>query len=97
MKPLTEIKAIITSHKADLADKYGVSKIGVFGSVVRGEARDDSDVDVLVEFNRPIGFIKFMDLEFYLEELFGSKVDLVTKKALKPNIGKRILQEVMYV
>jgi predicted nucleotidyltransferase len=97
MKPLTEITAIITSHKADLADKYGVSKIGVFGSVVRGEARDDSDVDVLVEFNRPIGFIKFMDLEFYLEELFGSKVDLVTKKALKPNIGKRILQEVMYV
>ena len=97
MKTFSEIKAIIELHKPELADKYGVAEIGVFGSVVRGETRDDSDVDVLVEFNRPTGFIGFMDLSFYLEELFGSKVDLVTKNALKPFIGQRILREVQYV
>jgi predicted nucleotidyltransferase len=97
MKPIEEIQTIIREHKSELAERFGVSEIGVFGSVVRGEARDDSDVDVLVEFGRPIGFIKFMDLEFYLEDLFGSKVDLVTKNALKPHIGKRILSEVVYV
>jgi predicted nucleotidyltransferase len=88
MKPLSEITSIIKSHKAELAEKYGVSEIGIFGSVVRGEARDDSDVDVLVEFNRPTGFVVFMNLLYYLEELFGSKVDLVTRNALKPCIGE---------
>ena len=97
MKPLTEIKSIIQSHKPELAEKYGVAEIGIFGSVVRGEARDDSDVDVLVEFNRPTGFIAFMDLLYFLEDLFGAKVDLVTRNALKPRIGKRILDEVLYV
>ncbi len=98
MKPLAEIKSIIAEHKPELADTYGVAEIGVFGSVARGEARDDSDLDILVEFNRPVGLMKFMDLEFYLEELLGvSKVDLVTRKGLKPFIGRIILQEVQYV
>jgi predicted nucleotidyltransferase len=98
MKPLKEIKDIIRDHKRELADDFGVSEIGIFGSVVRGEARDDSDIDVLVEFNRPIGLIRFMSLEYYLEQLFGGvKVDLVAKKALKPYIGKFILREVQYV
>lgn len=97
MKSLDEIKFIVQSHKGELAEKYGVAEIGIFGSVVRGEAREDSDVDVLVAFNRPTGFIAFMDLLYYLEELFGAKVDLVTRNALKPRIGKRILNEVMYV
>ena len=97
MKPLTEIKTIIQLHKPELAEKYGVAEIGIFGSVVRGEARDDSDVDVLVEFNRPTGFVAFMDLLYFLEDLFGAKVDLVTRNALKPRIGKRILDEVLYV
>ena len=98
MKPLNEIKEIISEHKTELAEDFGVSEIGIFGSVVRGEARDDSDVDVLVDFSRPIGLIKFMRLEYYLEELFGgTKVDLVSRKALKPYIGKVILKEVQYV
>jgi len=98
MKPLNEIKEIIREHKVELAEDFGVSEIGIFGSVARGEARDDSDVDVLVEFNRPIGLIRFMSLEYYLQELFGgTKVDLVARKALKPYIGRVILQEVQYV
>jgi predicted nucleotidyltransferase len=97
MKSLSEIQLIIQAHKTELAEKFGVSEIGIFGSVVRGEAREDSDVDVLVEFNRPTGFVTFMDLLYFLEDLFGSKVDLVTRNALKPRIGKRILHEVMYV
>ena len=98
MKPLNEIKEIIRDHKVELAEDFGVSEIGIFGSIVRGEAGDDSDVDVLVEFSRPIGLIKFMSLEYHLGQLFGGlKVDLVSKKALKPYIGRVILQEVQYV
>jgi predicted nucleotidyltransferase len=98
MKPLNDIKEIIRDHKLELAEEFGVSEIGIFGSVVRGEAREDSDVDVLVEFNRPIGLIRFMSLEYHLEQLFGGlKVDLVSRKALKPYIGKVILEEVQYV
>lgn len=97
MKSLAEITEIILSHKAELTEKYGVSEIGIFGSVVRGEAREDSDVDVLVEFSRTIGFVTFMRLSFYLEEIFGVRVDLVTKNALKPRIGQIILNEVVYV
>ena len=98
MKPLNEIKEIIRDHKVELSREFGVSEIGIFGSLVRGEAREDSDVDVLVEFNRPIGLIKLMTLEYYLEQLFGgTKVDLVSRKSLKPYIGKVILREVQYV
>jgi predicted nucleotidyltransferase len=97
VKQLAEITALIQSHKPELVEKYGVSEIGIFGSVVRGEAREDSDVDVLVEFSRPTGFVAFMDLLYYLEDLFGVKVDLVTRNALKSRIGKRIMNEVMYV
>jgi predicted nucleotidyltransferase len=97
MKPLSEIKSIIQSHKPELAEKYGVAEIGIFGSVVRGEAGENSDVDVLVEFSRTIGFVTFMRLSFHLEEIFGAKVDLVTRNALKPRIGQCILKEVIYV
>jgi len=97
MKSLTEIKSILAEHKPELAEKYAVAEIGIFGSVVRGEAREDSDVDVLVEFNRTIGFVTFMKLSFYLEALFGAKVDLVTRNALKPRIGQYIMKEVVYV
>lgn len=94
MKSLTEITSIIKSHKTEFAEKYGVCEIGIFGSVVRGEAREDSDVDVLVSFDRPITLFGVMDLEFQLEDLFDNKVDLVMKKTLKHRIGKHILSEV---
>lgn len=83
--------------KDELRQEYGVKEIGVFGSIVRGEATPESDIDVLVEFARPVGFFKYLELEEYLTERLGQKVDLVSVKALKPLIGARILQEVMNV
>ncbi|GBE02468.1 nucleotidyltransferase domain protein [bacterium BMS3Bbin06] len=97
MKTLDEIKELIQNHKDELRQQYGLKEIGVFGSYVRGVQREDSDLDILVEFEKPVGFVKFLQLENRLSELLGVKVEIVTKKALKPFIGKRILQEVMYV
>ncbi|MBO8182558.1 MAG: nucleotidyltransferase family protein [Archaeoglobus sp.] len=94
---IEEIVKVIEKHKDELKEKYGVKKIGIFGSFVRGEAKEDSDVDILVEFEKPIGFFKFLELEDYLGSLIGRKVDLVSKKALKPHIGKYILEEVVTV
>ena len=71
--------------------------IGVFGSYVRGEQKRESDIDVLVEFEEPVGLFEFMDLEAYLTGLLDVKVDLVSKKALKPHIGQHILEEVITI
>ena len=97
MHQVETIKEIIEKHKPEIREKFHVSEIGVFGSYTRGEQEDDSDIDILVSFEKPIGFIKFMRLEFYLSELLGKKVDLVSKDALKPYIGKVILEETQYV
>jgi len=97
MKDIEGIKRTLLQHKAELRKRFKVETIGVFGSYVRGEEKRGSDVDVLVEFEEPIGLFEFMDLEEYLSQLLGVKVDLVSKKALKPHIGKRIIQEVIYV
>ena len=83
--------------KDELEQEYAVKEIGIFGSAVWGEASGESDVDVLVEFSRPIGFFKFLELEEYLGSRLGRKVDLVSKKALKPRIGAHILEEVVNV
>ncbi len=97
MKTLKEITATIEALKPQLKERFKVKTIGVFGSYVHGEQTPKSDVDVLVEFKEPVGLFEFMALEFYLSDVLGVKVDLVSKKALKPNIGKRILEEVIIV
>lgn len=97
MMESTEINATLHKHMSTLRDQYGVGRIGLFGSFVRGEQHPESDIDLLVEFVRPVGFFKFMELENQLSEILGAKVDLVTRNALKPRIGKRILDEVKYV
>jgi predicted nucleotidyltransferase len=86
----------IRKHRADL-DRLGVKTIAVFGSVARGEARKDSDVDILVEFNGALTFDRFMDTKFYLEDLLGRHVDLVVPQALKPRLKARISQDLIYV
>ena len=96
-KSLDEIKEIIKKHKDELKEKYSVKEIGIFGSFARGEATEDSDIDILVEFEKPIGLFKFLELEEYLSNLIGREVDLVSKKALKPHIGKHILEEVVTI
>lgn len=99
MKTLQEIKEILESHKEELREKYGVSEIGVFGSYIRGEEKEKSDVDILVEFaeDARISLLDFVGLENYISDLLGAKVDLVEKSALKPRIGKHILREVVYL
>ena len=99
MKKLEQITAMLKAHKEELKQKYGVKEIGIFGSYVRGEQKPLSDVDILVEFEKgtKIGLLKFINLENYLSEVLGVKVDLVIKSALKPRIGKYILREVVYV
>jgi len=97
MNSIDHIMRIIADSREGLRSEFGVIGIGIFGSVVRGDQGAGSDIDILVEFERPIGFVRFMRLEKRLAELVGMPVDLVTKKALKPHIGKRILQEVRYV
>lgn len=91
------IKDILKQEKKNLISRYHISELGVFGSFVRNEQHKRSDVDILVDFNQPISAFKFIDLKFELTEKLGAKVDLVSKKALKPRIGKRILAEVEYI
>ncbi|MCZ7398762.1 MAG: nucleotidyltransferase family protein [Candidatus Methanoperedens sp.] len=97
MKTLDEIKNILSQHKEEIKQKYEVREIGIFGSYVRGEEREASDIDILVELGKAIGLLKFIEIEEYLSDLLGVKVDLVMKGALKPRIGERILKEVVYV
>jgi predicted nucleotidyltransferase len=99
MKTLEELKSCLEELKPALKEKFGVKTIGIFGSYTRGEQTKRSDVDILVEFseNAKIGFFKFLDVEEFLSRKLGVKVDLVTKDALKPYIGERILQEVVMV
>ncbi|UEC41970.1 MAG: DNA polymerase beta domain protein region [Methanothrix sp.] len=94
---IDEILYILRENKPILAERYKVKSLGVFGSRVRGEARKDSDVDILVEFAETPDLFKFMDLEEELVLLLKRQVDLVTKRALKGNIGRRILGEVVEV
>ncbi len=87
----------LTQIKPELANRYHVKQIGLFGSFARGEQTRASDVDILVEFSQPIGLFKFLELEEQLETAIGMKVDLVSRKALKPRIGKHILKEVVLI
>lgn len=94
---IDEIKKLIGQERIALTNTYNVEKLGVFGSVARGENNVGSDIDILVKLAKPIGMFKFIALENYLSELLGKKVDLVTDKALKPVIKEGVLQEVVYV
>ncbi|MBN1455570.1 MAG: nucleotidyltransferase family protein [Methanomicrobia archaeon] len=99
MKKIDEIKKKLELHKEELKQRYCIKELGIFGSYVRGEERKDSDLDVLTEFEdgAKIGLLEFISVENYLSDLLGVKVDLVEKSALKPRIGRHILNEVVYL
>jgi predicted nucleotidyltransferase len=97
MKTVNNIKQIISREKERLKAEFHVESIGVFGSYARGEQTEGSDIDILVEFDEVVGMFQLLDLEEHLSNLLGIKVDLVTRKALKPIMGKTILQEVVMV
>ncbi|MFZ5858377.1 MAG: nucleotidyltransferase family protein [Chloroflexota bacterium] len=86
----------IRKHRAELT-KLGVKSLSLFGSVARGEDTPKSDVDILVEFRGRATFDKYMDTKFYLEEILGRKVDLVTPKAIKPRMKPYIAQDLVHV
>ena len=92
-----EIIEIIKNKKPEMESVYGVKRLGLFGSYVRGKQRKKSDIDILVTFKHDIDLFDFLDLREYLEGQLHAKVDLVMESALKPAIGKRILSEVEYV
>ena len=94
LKPSSE-RFLKTRQSYERSSK--VKSIGVFGSYVRGDQSGSSDLDVLVEFGEPVGLFEFMKLENYLSDLLGIKVDLVSKKALKPHIGECILEKVIMI
>ena len=97
MKTFEEIKELLQKHKEEFREQYGLKGIGIFGSYIKGEQKEKSDLDILIELDKPIGFVRFMRFESALSQLVGVRVEMVTRKALKPHIGKRILQEVKYV
>ena len=97
MKNLEEIKEIIRKFKPIAQEKYKVKELGIFGSYARGEQNDASDVDILIDFEQTPSLLKFIELENYLSDAIGIKVDLVMKRVLKPRIGENVLAEVIYV
>ncbi|MBX3006355.1 MAG: nucleotidyltransferase family protein [Anaerolineales bacterium] len=91
------LKGILSKEHQMLNQAYGVSRLAVFGSFARGEETPTSDIDILVEFERPIGLFRFVQLEAQLADLLNRRVDLVTEKALKPALKPEILQDAVYV
>ena len=87
---------ILKKHEPEIKEKFGVSKIGLFGSSAREEQNESSDIDILVKFEEP-SFDRFMELSFFLEELFGKTVDLVTTGGISPYMEPTIRKEVVWV
>ena len=96
MLTLDSVKSILTSNKMMLKKKYHLKNIGVFGSYSRQEQTAKSDVDVLVEFAKPVGF-EFIELADELEKLLNHKVDLVSRGAIKPRLLKSVEDDLIYV
>ena len=97
MKKHKEIRKIINEYKLLLKDKFKVKSMEIFGSYLKGEQSAGSDIDILVEFHSAIDLFKFIELENFLSEVLGGKVDLVMRDALKPRIKDRILKEAVGV
>ena len=86
---------ILKNHKKKIEKKYNVKRIGIFGSYAKGKQTKSSDIDIIVEFTNPT-FDNFMDLIFYLEDLYGKEIDLVTLKGLSPYMVPFVEEEVIW-
>lgn len=96
MTELSTIKQILTQLKPELTKKYFVNSIGLFGSIVRDDFTENSDIDIIVDFSKPIG-IEFIDLADYIESKLSKKVDLVSRNGIKPKYFHHIEPEIIYV
>lgn len=92
---LQNVMEILQAQMPYIAEKYHVESLGIFGSFVKNVQDEESDLDLLVTFHEVPGLLKFLELEYYLSDQLGVKVDLVMKTALKRKIGQRILNEVV--
>lgn len=97
MKTLNEIKQILSDQKLWLCETYQITELGIFGSYARGEQTQDSDVDVLIDYETAPTLFELVNLRDYLRNLIGIRVDIVTKNGLKPRIRERVLSEVIYL
>ncbi len=88
---------LLAEHKAVLARRFGVTRLALFGSTARDTARDDSDVDILVAFDGPATSERYFGTQFYLEDLLGHPVDLVTEKALRRELRPFVEKEALHV
>jgi hypothetical protein len=96
MKTLDEIKSILVENKSRLSDEFGLSELAVFGSYSRNDQKEESDIDILVDFVKPVG-LEFIELANELEKLLGIKVDLVSKNGIKPRYFEFVKEELIYV
>ncbi len=93
----TQVLALLARHKPELVRRFGVTDLALFGSTARDAARESSDVDVLVSFDGPATSDRYFGVQFYLEDLLGRPVDLVTDKALRPELRPYIEREAIHV
>ena len=98
VKFLEDLKNILRDNKSHIESHFHVKNIGIFGSFARKEETDESDVDLIVEFEKGYkDLFNYIDLKFYLEEILNRRVDLVMKEAVRPRLRKKIFDEVQYV
>ena len=99
MRTAKEIQNTLAYYKGELKEKYGIETLGIFGSYIRDEQKQTSDVDILVQISETtkVTLLDFIHAENYLSDLLGIKVDLIEKDTLKPRVGKSILKEVYYI
>jgi uncharacterized protein len=96
MKDLASIKSVLSTLKPELEKAFHVKSIGIFGSAVRADFTKESDIDLIVDFDQPIG-ISFIDLADFLEQKMQTKIDLVSRKGIKPQYYAAIEKEIIYV
>jgi predicted nucleotidyltransferase len=97
MKTQTEVLQMLAQKKSSLLETYQITRLGIFGSYARGEQTDESDIDILVEYDKAPTLYQIIELRDDLSELFAIKVDVVTKNGLKARIRERVLAEVIYL
>jgi uncharacterized protein len=96
MKTLEEIKSILVQNKLRLHDEFSLTEMAVFGSYSRNEQTEKSDIDILVDFDKPVG-LEFIELAIELEKILDLKVDLVSKNGIKPRYFEVVKEDLIYV
>lgn len=97
MKEKAEIISLLKAKRPEIIDRYHITQIGIFGSVVRDQAGSESDIDIIVDFNDEASLLDHSGLKIYLERLFGESVDVVPERGIRNELKTSILSEVVYI